>query len=318
MQNITLNTLKRSDVPSELLKTSSLRELFFWAILDWVIIGACWYLMLNTSPYLYPLWLIIVGGRLHALGVILHDLTHGPYRNRPWTWRVLEVLVGYPIGSTIDAMAYHHLRHHRNTLIENGDPYFNYNKKCSGWRRFTLTFKKGPLFVPFWIVRGIVGCFATFIPRLRTPYARIFLQDISRKDLSQNEEVITCAREDILMTIFHTLVFALALKWNSLFWLYYAALPVGGVFCIYRLLIEHTYDLVQDRSVYTMIECTSDHHMGWYGKVLFGPHKIGYHCMHHIHPKVGFNYLPALREWYLENSKHYQVRTDYKTVAQEA
>lgn len=227
------------------------------------------------------------------------------FQNRPWTWRVLEVMVGYPIGSTINAMAYHHLRHHRNTLIEGGDPYFNYNKKCSGWRQFVLTFKKGPLFVPFWIVRGYVGVFAYFIPRLRTPYARIFLQDISGKDLSHSEEVKTCCREDIYMSLFHSALIAYTNYNPTFFYLYYVALPVGGVFCIYRLLIEHTYDLVEDRSVYTMIECTSDHHLGWYGKMLFGPHKIGFHCMHHIHPQVGFNKLPALRNWYLENSAQY-------------
>jgi fatty acid desaturase len=55
-----------------------------------------------------------------------------------------------------------------------------------------------------------------------------------------------------------------------------------------------------------MIESTFDHHTNAIEKILIGPHNIGFHCVHHIHPNVGLHSLPNLRDWYLKNSKQYQ------------
>ncbi|MFZ4713384.1 MAG: fatty acid desaturase family protein [Bacteriovoracaceae bacterium] len=310
MNNRIVTSFKRSDVPLEILVGPSIPKLYLYTLIDWAIYIGSAFLMFKTPYYLCPLWIIIMAGRLHAFGVIIHDLSHMKLIKKKFSIRVIEILVGYPIGTTINAMAYHHLRHHRNTLFNN-DPYYNINKKCTGIQRLFLAFKKGLFFVPFWIIRSIVGIFATFIPAVRTPYARIFLQDVSKLDLSRHKEVIVCAREDIFLAIFHLCLFALTFQYPFLLFSYYAVIPVAGVFCIYRLLIEHEYDIVADRSVYTMIECTFDHHTSAWERILVGPRNIGYHCMHHIHPGVGLHQLPKLRDWYLENSSYYQER--YKT-----
>ncbi|MBY0412646.1 MAG: fatty acid desaturase, partial [Bdellovibrionales bacterium] len=198
--------------------------------------------------------------------------------------------------------------HHRDTLKDN-DPYYNINKKCIGVVRFWLTMKKGLFFVPFWITRTFVAPFALVFPKVRTPYARIFLQDVSGKDLSTDKEVITCAKEDLPIMLLHMTLFTLAFtKFEFLFYSYYYVIPIGGVFCIYRLLIEHEYNIVKDRSVYTMIESTFDHHMNVIERFFVGPHNIGFHCVHHIHPHVGLHQLPKLRKWYLENSLQYQEK----------
>ncbi|MFA6236577.1 MAG: fatty acid desaturase [Bacteriovorax sp.] len=305
---VTVETFKRQDVPAELLIGPSIRNLYFYTAVDWSVIVLCWYLLMNTTPYLYPLWIIIVAGRLHSFGVILHDVSHLNLANKTFHMRMLEILTGYVIGTSANAMAYHHIRHHRHTLKQN-DPYFSINKRCIGVLRFWLTFKKGLFFVPFWITRSFVGVLAIFIPQLRTPYARIFLQDISGKDLSQDAEVITCAKEDIPVACFHSVLLYLALtKFQFLIYGYYYAIPVAGVFCIYRLLIEHEYNIVKDRSIYTMIESTFDHHLGFLERILIGPRNIGFHCIHHIHPQVGLHALPKLRKWYLENSLQYQQK----------
>ena len=303
--NHKLETLKRSDVPKELLKSPSIRHLFSFLFFDWIIIILSSIMMFRTPNYLYPFWILIIGGRLHGLGVILHDLTHVPYRkNKSWKLRLLEIFAGYPIASTVNAMGYHHLRHHRNTLFKT-DPYFSYNKKCSDFDKFILTFKKGPLFVLFWILGGFIGSMAYYIPHLRGPYARLFLQDISKSDLKNNAEVIECCKEARYQSIFHLLLFGLALKFNSIFYAYYMALPVAGILCIYRLLIEHEYDIVEDKKIYTILECSFDHHTSLFGRMLIAPHHIGYHCMHHLHPSVGVHALESLSKWYLANSRHY-------------
>jgi len=301
-----LISFKRSDVPKELLKGPDLFQIAIHAIVDWSIVLGCIYLMLNTSTLLYPIWIVLMAGRLHSFGVLIHDLSHLNPKKKSLSFRVLETILGYPIGTTANAMAYHHLRHHRDTLMNN-DPYYKINKKCSTPKRLALTIGKGSIFIMFWVTRSLIGSLAYYIPSLRTQYARIFLQDVSNKDLSQHDEVIRCAKEDRYLALFQLGILTCALTLAPvLFYTYYIVWPVAGIFCIYRLLIEHVYDVVEDRSVYTMIESTFDHHTSAFDQILIGPRNIGYHCIHHIHPQVGFHHLPELQNWYLENCKQYQ------------
>ena len=304
----TLETFKRLDVPSELLLPSNLYRLTLELLFDWAVITACAFMMMQTSYYLYPLWALIIAGRLHALGIILHELSHFNLNKKTLQLRLLEIFSGYVIGSSANAMAYHHMRHHRDTLKDN-DPYYNINKKCIGVTRFWLSLKKGLFFVPFWIVRSFVSPFALIFPKLRTPYARIFLQDVSGKDRSKSLEVLNCIYEDLPILLFHSVLLYLTLTYfEFLLYAYYFVIPMAGVLCIYRLLVEHEYDIVQDRSVYTIIESTFDHHLGILDRLLIGPHNIGYHSIHHIHPNVGLHHLPQLQKWYLKNSKQYQEK----------
>ncbi|MCP4914839.1 MAG: hypothetical protein GY909_17100 [Oligoflexia bacterium] len=304
--NRQLTTFKRSDVPKELLKGPCLKEIAKCTAFDYFLVITFSICMYYSPYYLYPLWVLLIAGRFHGFGVLIHDLSHLNPTKKNWKFRTLEILLGYPIGTTINAMAYHHLRHHRNTLMDN-DPYYNINKKCSGLGRLWLTFKKGPLFVPFWITRSFVGSVAFFIPNLRNLYARIFLQDVSGVDVSQDEEIIRCLKEEFPLAAFHVAMVFMATQFEFLIYCYYIVLPVAGTFCIYRLLIEHEYDVVDDRSVYTMIESTFDHHTGLFERFFLGPHNIGFHCIHHIHPNVGLQHLPAIRDWYLDNCPKYQL-----------
>ncbi|MBC7714148.1 MAG: fatty acid desaturase [Rhizobacter sp.] len=304
----TLQSFKRQDVPSELLTGPDISRLYFDLVCDWIVVISSAYLMYVTPYWLYPLWAVIIAGRLHAFGVILHDLCHMNLNKKTLNIRILEIFSGYIIGKSANAMAYHHIRHHRDTLKDN-DPYYNINKKCIGIVRFWLAMKKGLIFVPYWIMRTYFAPFALMFPDFRTTWARIFLQDVSGKNLSHDKEVITCAKEDIPIMLFQSLLFYLAVtRFDFLFYCYYYVIPAGGVFCIYRLLIEHEYNIVKDRSVYTMIESTFDHHTSVVEKIFVGPHNIGFHCVHHIHPSVGLHHLPKLRDWYLSNSLQYQEK----------
>ena len=102
-------------VPKELLATPTTFTLIRYALSDWSIIAAIWLLAPHTPGAFYPLWVVLLAGRIHALGVVLHDAIHIPRGPKTPALRVCEILAGYPIGSTINAMRYHHLRHHART-----------------------------------------------------------------------------------------------------------------------------------------------------------------------------------------------------------
>ena len=61
---------------------------------------------------------------------------------------------------------------------------------------------------------------------------------------------------------------------------------------------EHIYIRVYDRDTNTIIKTTRDHNLKGWGKFLLAPRNIGYHTIHHLHPQVGYRYLPDLRNYY--------------------
>jgi fatty acid desaturase len=153
--------------------------------------------------------------------------------------------------------------------------------------------------VPFWTVRGPYGLLALLFPRMRNSYGRVFLQDRSGQDLTHSPELLTCAREELGQVLFQATVAALACFRCELV-LYYYLIPaaVTGLFAGYRVLMEHDYVRVTDRKLSTIIATTTDHNLGPFGRVFFAPRNIGYHIVHHLHPQVALENLPALRLWY--------------------
>ena len=291
--------LSRVHVPQELLRKPTLSRLIQLASVDWLVIGMSWVLLSWGNPIFIPLCMLVVAGRLHSFGVILHDAAHMPMRTKTLGWRVLEILAGYPDFTTINALRYHHIRHHRDSGMPT-DPYLKPN--CKG-RPLLLAYYhlRGVILLPFWCLRGFVGPLAFIFPRLRTFYGRVFLQDKFRTDLTQSREVKDCAREDIGQLLF-TVGVVYCGFYHPHFVFYGFIFPgvIAGLLAATRLMKEHDYIPNQDRTMLTIIRTTNDHGLGWVGKVFTAPRNIGYHITHHLHPQVSLESLPKLRAWYVK------------------
>jgi fatty acid desaturase len=291
-------------LPIELLGSARIPRLIGFALADWVAIMAIWILASQTPPWTYPMWILLLAGRFHALGVVLHDAVHIPRLRKKFAVRVLEVIAGYPIGSTIEAMRYHHLRHHRD-LGMSGDPYLKAWVGKSEFRFWVMSLRY-LLLVPLWILRGVYGSVAAYVPKLRDSYGRLFLQDRSGEDLTTSTEVIGCAREDRWQSLFYVCLVALAVfyaRW--MLTMYIVPLVVGGYFAGYRLLVEHDQEPNEDRSFETTIRSTRNHHLGLSGWLFFAPHNVGYHVVHHLHPQASLENLPKLQNWYDERGSFF-------------
>lgn len=283
-----------TSVPRELLQPSTPGQLIRWAAQEWALIAACWAAVAQVPDLRWPLTLVIAG-RLHALGVILHDAAHLPVRRTGWRGRLLEVLAGYPIGTSTLAMRYHHLRHHRDTGLP-ADPYLRPPATVPGkvlaWLRLSLV-------VPFWFLRGPVGVLAWCRPSLRTFYGRVFLQDRSGEDLSRSAEVEACARADVGQVAAHAVLAIAAVRWpGTLAASYFVPLLLASTFSGYRLLAEHTPGRATSRRAEDVIAVTRDHGLGWFGALFLAPRNVGYHVVHHLHPRASLARLPALKHWY--------------------
>lgn len=293
----------RAVVPRELLGRAHVPELLRMAAMEWAWLALC-EVGLLLVPALAPLFVLLIAGRLHAFGVILHDAAHMSVRHKGRGIRLLECLTGFPICTTWDAMRYHHLRHHHYE----GTKRDAYDKPPEGPWWLTVVLWLFLLFIiPFWAVRGPVGLVAWAVPPLRTFYGRLFLLDRSGEDLTHSQEVIACARAELGQVLFHLGVLALAWRWPHAIGVGYL-LPLMGAsgLSAYRLLVEHTPAREQGRTLQGILISTRDHGLGWLGRIFLAPRNVGLHIVHHLHPQVASQHLPRLRAWYLQNfPEHY-------------
>jgi fatty acid desaturase len=288
--------LSRRDVPANLLEPATVGGLVRLTAEEWLLIVGLWVVAALAPVWTYPVVALLLAGRFHALGVILHDATHMPLRRKTVPIRVVEVLCGYPIASTLNAMRYHHLRHHRDSGMHT-DPYFKDGRQSVAW--WMINTLRGIALPPFWTIRAVVGAAATVVPSLRHVYARVFLQDRSNDNLRESPEVIECARAEWGQLAFQAGVVAIAIVFpTAVLWGYIVPVSIAGLLAARRVLLEHTYDRVADRQIETIIATTNDNHLGLAGTLGLAPRNIGYHVVHHIHPQVRLEALPRLRAWY--------------------
>ncbi|MEP6692953.1 MAG: fatty acid desaturase, partial [Gemmatimonadaceae bacterium] len=289
--------LARNAVPRELLAPASVRGLTRMTAEEWAMMISLWGAMAMAPRWLWPLLVLPLAGRFHALGVVLHDATHMPLRRKTAGVRAVEIFCGYPIASTLNAMRYHHIRHHRDSGMHT-DPYFKSGDRGAWWW-IRNTLLRGVVLVPFWSIRPLAGVVALVVPTLRNFYGRVFLQDKSGDDLRHSRELIDCARAELGQLAFLALVIAATVRWPlALTAGYLIPVVVAAVLAARRVLIEHNYERVSDRRVDTIIATTNDNHLGLLGAVMLAPRNIGYHIVHHIHPQARLESLPRLRAWY--------------------
>ncbi|KFE66109.1 fatty acid desaturase [Hyalangium minutum] len=304
LASVTRSTLPpRVRVPPELLVRPELPELVRQALTEWGLIAACWVGM-AWVPAATPLFVLLIAGRMHAFGVILHDAVHLSVRRKsPGIW-LLECLAGYPVAATWNAMRYHHLRHHHHE----GSSLDAYSRPKPGpwWRTVPLGLVL-ILIVPGWTVRGLMGLLAWAVPALRNVYGRAFLMDRSGEDLIHSPEVLACSRAELGQVLLQLGVLALAWRWPYAVGVgYVLPLMVASAACGYRLLAEHTPLRDQGRTLQGILASTADHGLGWLGRLLLAPRNVGLHIVHHLHPQVAASHLPRLRAWYLQHyPEHY-------------
>ena len=297
-----LSSIQR-DIPKKFLKRTNLNHLLLDAIIDNIIIILCCLIYVHSFLFLKIMCIVVIASRLHSFGVIVHELTHLPMHKKGLKIRLIEILTAYPIGITINAMRYNHLRHHKDSCMEK-DPYFhhfeNYDKKNIFIRALYILI--GIILVPSWIIRSFFGVFCLFSKRLRIVYARVFMEhklEINKSDLS---EIYQCCKEDILQSIyFISFIVIIAVNpsyIDHVIYLYLIPICILGILAYYRLMKEHIYIRVYDRDTDTIIKTTRDHNLKGPAKFLLAPRNIGYHTIHHLHPQVGYRYLPALRDYY--------------------
>jgi fatty acid desaturase len=286
-------------LPAGLLQPASVTTLIRYALADWAVIVFCWLalaLAWADRGWLFPVAWLIIAGRFHALGVVLHDACHMRAQQRASRLMpVLELLAGYPIATSLAAMRYHHLRHHRHS----GGPEDPYLKLGISHHRGQRNLRRvlGLLLVPAWIVRGFYGSLALAVPALRGSYARWFLQDRSGRDVSGSAEVIRCLRSEPPQALLFVLAIAASVQYPQVILYYFVPLMLAGAINVNRVIVEHVHVACADRRAETILATTVTHDRGAWRRLFLFPRNIGYHQAHHLYPTAALNCLPALHAW---------------------
>ncbi|NWF72822.1 MAG: fatty acid desaturase [Nitrospirae bacterium] len=281
------------------MKPAQVGNLLWYAASDWIVIVSVTTAMYFGPWWLYPFGVLLVAGRLHALGVVLHDACHMKDQRKTPALRLLECVAAYPIATTLKAMRYHHLRHHRDSGMPT-DPYFKAGVSSDRAKRFLMTMR-GAFLVPAWILRSIVGCVALLRPKLRTSYGRLFLQDRSGADLTSSREVLACLKEEPFQLCFFLVVGCIGLYYPTELALFYGLpLVVAGMLNVNRVIVEHDHVRCWDRLPGTVIATTRTHDWRAWGKLFLFPRNIGFHLVHHLYPRAPLASLPELHAWDVE------------------
>jgi fatty acid desaturase len=242
--------------------------------------------------WLFPLGWLLVAGRLHALGVVLHDACHMRTSRGSAAAAMLELLAGYPIATTVRAMRYHHLRHHRFSGMPL-DPYLKPGISSNPARRNGRRLL-GLLLVPVWILRCFYGTVALAVPALRNSYGRWFLQDRGHRDLTDDPEVLSCLAAEPRQALWFVLIAAVAAVYPGAVLTYYVIpLLLAGALNVNRVIVEHEHVRCLDRKPDTVLATTCTHSAAW-GRIFLFPRNIGFHQAHHLYPAVALECLPAL------------------------
>lgn len=100
------------------LRNKSLARYLVYITVDWLLIACSIYIFV-LEPYLLPASIIIIGNRQRALGNILHDFSHGGFKeNHKMIDLLANILLALPAMSTISLYRKAHLGHH----VFAGDP----------------------------------------------------------------------------------------------------------------------------------------------------------------------------------------------------
>lgn len=249
-----------------------------WAALDVAVVFACWAMSAVGPWWTFLLVAPVIGGRVHALGVLLHDACHAAEKA---VW--LEALGGWPIGTTLDAMRAHHLRHHARTNLPD-DPYLVPRRALGDARLFGLLL----VIFPFWVFRSVIGTVSLLAPGLTPLYAQLLVSgeedDAGRRDVERARRT-----EWPVVVTWALLLTATALE-PSLFARHWW-LPLGwtALFNACRFLAEHS-TAPAERGLEST---TREHHSRWLAPFVF-PHHVGYHRTHHAFPTASWEALPTL------------------------
>jgi len=237
------------------------------AALDWaIIVGALGVAHLFFNPVTWPLALLIIGNRQHALAILGHDGTHFTLsHDRRLNDYLTNLLAFWPLGLTVSGYRTLHFKHHKHTGTED-DPELGHKRTRTP--QWDLPAKPSRIlkYAAFDIVGG---SFPDYLIILK----------YSKPDKASEYRPLLCCHA-VAITLF-----AASGLWGcGLLW--YAGLATTFMMSFrLRLWLEHQ-GTPETHRVY----------LNFWQAALLAPHNAWHHWEHHKYPTVPYHRLPQARQ----------------------
>ncbi|MEM7374367.1 MAG: fatty acid desaturase family protein [Bacteroidota bacterium] len=257
-------------------------------LINWVIIIGTIYLSHTFfHPLTYLLAITIVGARLHALAILMHDATHFRFlKNRKLSDLVTNVFSMYPVFTSIEKYRKNHLSHHQHLNTEE-DP--DWVAKL-GKREFTFPKSKTEFMLT-------VLSYFTMIQGIRD--AMWFLRRFGGKSES-DKQTKKNRQESIQKLTFYVIQFGLITAFGLWpVYLMYWIVPYLSTFFMFqyiRSVAEHFGEMEYDH----LLTSTRTVKVNVLERFFIAPHNVGFHLEHHLYPGVPYYHLPELHKMLME------------------
>ena len=288
-------TKKTATVLNDSIATETLKPLFqpqpmkhaAAMLLNWaIILGAIYLCTVYFHPIVYFLAVVVIGARMHALAILMHDATHYRFlKNRKWNDLITNITTMYPLFTSIGQYRQNHLRHHKHLNTDDdpdwvsklGAEAFRFPK--TKWEFLRIVFSYLTLYRG---VKDAIWFLKRFAPSEKKPAAR---------------EGDKLPRLAFYIVLFSAITILGLWKYYALFWI----VPYLSTFFMFqyiRSVAEHFGELEYDHELTSSrtVKATA------FERFFLAPHNVGYHLEHHLYPGVPFYNLPALHQLLMQEA----------------
>ncbi|MCE7996938.1 MAG: fatty acid desaturase family protein [Roseivirga sp.] len=259
---------------------------------DWTIIAmaiAVSYYTENIAIYL--LSIPVIGARMMALGVLMHEASHGNlFKKAALNGPLTNLLLAWPLGRNVTDYKNVHRQHHQYLKQESDT-----EKPLEAYHEFQFPLSKKKWYTI--LLSDIIG-----INYLKYRLSKVF----SRSEIGSAESDksrFTINRPQVYTTLIAIAVLIISGFWQEflLFWL----IPYCTWFqVLLRLHASSEHFAIPTKTGFQ----TRTLKINPIEAFFFFPHHMNYHCEHHLYPQVPFRYLPELHMRLLEEV-NYQSNT---------
>ena len=274
-----------------------------WAIAStWAVIAATC-AAVHHVPLLFPLAVVILGGRQLALAVIMHEGAHGTlFRTRKLDLLV-DLTCAAPVWADITRYRKHHLGHHAHTGTDR-DPDLalapTEPMSCASFRRKILRDLTGASGV-----RRVIGLLLIDLDLLVFNVGG----DIARAPRRGFPHHARAGVKNLWKPIVTNVALALVLGWVYLAWVV-AYLTVFSLVLRLRSLAEHA-GLERTADPFRNTRTT---YASLLARATVAPLHVNYHLEHHLLPTVPWFRLPALHRAIAGEIPESSVEPSYAAV----
>ena len=269
-----------------------------------------------------PVW-VLMAGRIHGLGVLMHDLVHLQVLKRePLKKLLFDAVICWPILINMDYYGLAHAYHHQESNVAGRDPYF-----------VPLHERHPAAYVPYVVigslllfvvlaVRIALWPFGVAVPAFKRSHIKFFSQLGASPDLESAERAeagkaiwIWCAGP---LVFWAAVCAALSVNgmWHAFTMAYGIPMLVSTVLGQLRLACDHIYTQALGSSLVEQVAGATNVEAPWWQQVVMGAHGTSYHALHHVVPTLPNYRLRAAHELMKQCGSQVYAQTIYRSYGE--